>query len=503
MGRDLAARDGGTPGPADARQAETLKFLVHKHLLMSHLALAATPATTPWSSSSPSRSARPSCCRCSTCSPCADLAAVGPDVLDSWKRDLLHRLYHRTMRAPGRRRPGHGIDEWLCEQRRDEICGGLPSSGRRPPGAPQQIDALPAAYLTTRPPEQVAADLRAARHDLPHHDAVAWGQYLPETAGRRVHRRHPRADHARHLPQADRRADQPGPGDPLGRDQHPGRRPGARPLLGPRPRLRRRAAARAAGGRSTAALVDVAAERSRVSRPSSAALWARRRSGAAARAAAPADRRSASTTAPPTASRSSTSSPIDRTGLLYAITRTLFELGLSVLAGQDRHVPGPGGRRVLRDRCQRGQNPGRSPTGGHSPTPDGRSRQLHPAWLRDRPEIAAASAATFGCLPAAVVPAEPYDGQDCLSYVSSLYTTVETHPPRADGEPDGAAHDATQAVTDPIRLVRMVKETDPLPRSGHIADESPWVHREAHEEGRSGQGAWGRRTSIGIHGCTK
>ena len=27
--------------------------------------------------------------------------------------------------------------------------------------------------------------------------------------------------------------------------------------------------------------------------------------------------------------------------------------------------------------------------------------------------------------------------------------------------------DATKAVTDPIRLVRMVKEIDPLPRSAH------------------------------------
>ena len=39
--------------------------------------------------------------------------------------------------------------------------------------------------------------------------------------------------------------------------------------------------------------------------------------------------------------------------------------------------------------------------------------------------------------------------------------------------------DATQAVTDPIRLVRMVKEIDPLRRSAHLADESPSPTRRA------------------------
>ena len=44
----------------------------------------------------------------------------------------------------------------------------------------------------------------------------------------------------------------------------------------------------------------------------------------------------------------------------------------------------------------------------------------------------------------------------------SLYTTVETPSASADGEQDGAASEATKAETDPVRLVRMVKEIDPL-----------------------------------------
>ena len=44
------------------------------------------------------------------------------------------------------------------------------------------------------------------------------------------------------------------------------------------------------------------------------------------------------------------------------------------------------------------------------------------------------------------------------------------YPPRADGEHDGEASDGDKAVTDPIRLVRMVKEIEPLPRCADLAD---------------------------------
>ena len=46
---------------------------------------------------------------------------------------------------------------------------------------------------------------------------------------------------------------------------------------------------------------------------------------------------------------------------------------------------------------------------------------------------------------------------------SRCYTQLSRpHPPRADGEQDGAASDTTKAGTDPIRLVRMVKEMEQL-----------------------------------------
>ena len=116
--------------------------------------------------------------------------------------------------------------------------------------------------------------------------------------------------------------------NPLGRNQHAGRRPGARPLLGPRPRFRRRAAARAAASRSARRWS------SRLERPIDAAAdLSPHLASAAARAvalpAAPDPRHVRQHHVRP-ATRIVDIFTHDRTGLLYTITRTLFELGLSV-----------------------------------------------------------------------------------------------------------------------------------------------------------------------------
>ena len=56
----------------------------------------------------------------------------------------------------------------------------------------------------------------------------------------------------------------------------------------------------------------------------------------------------------------------DRTGLLYAVTRTLVRTGLFGLAGEDQHLPRPGARRLLRDRPGRQQDRGPGTAGGDS-----------------------------------------------------------------------------------------------------------------------------------------
>ena len=159
----------------------------------------------------------------------ADLGAVGPGVWDGWKAEVVTDLYHRTMQHLAGDAPASDIGRTAGAAPRGGASR-LSGTDRRPPGSPPARRAA-AAYPSTRRPQRIAADLRLL-HGLAAGDVHAAGRYLSESRHGPIHRRHSRADHARHLPQAHRRPDQPRPANPLGPDQHPGRRPGARPLLG-------------------------------------------------------------------------------------------------------------------------------------------------------------------------------------------------------------------------------------------------------------------------------
>ena len=54
----------------------------------------------------------------------ADLAAVGPDVWDGWKSQVLTDLYHRTMQHLAGDSPATTTDD-LYDRRRDEIRAGF------------------------------------------------------------------------------------------------------------------------------------------------------------------------------------------------------------------------------------------------------------------------------------------------------------------------------------------------------------------------------------------
>ena len=157
--------------------------------------------------------------------------------------------------------PETTIDD-LLGQRREAVRDVARPTEKDEPWFAEHLDALPAAYLNATPPQQAAADLRcSACARIGRRSGVS--AVAPISARNRhgaIHRRHVRTDHARHFSQAHRRAEQPRPGNPLGADSHPARRTGARPLLGPRSRLCRRAAAASGSSRSSSRWSQVAAE---------------------------------------------------------------------------------------------------------------------------------------------------------------------------------------------------------------------------------------------------
>lgn len=156
--------------------AETLRFLVLKHLRMSHLAqqqdITDDSVVVPFAVEVGS----PEVLKMLYVLTLADLAAVGPGVLNEWKQQLLTDLYEHTLHLLTSESPAEAASERL-RKRREEIN----SLARRREGLAwfeTQIISLPASVLFAWPPAEVVEKLDRVRK-LPRRDAVAWGKYSP------------------------------------------------------------------------------------------------------------------------------------------------------------------------------------------------------------------------------------------------------------------------------------------------------------------------------------
>ena len=168
---------------------------------------------------------------------CADLAAVGPDVLNSWKVEVLSELYFARVAAVGgsgrrgrRRRAGCGATR---------RCGiALTPAEQDDPWFERQLAALPESFVTKRPAAALVDTLRRLRQL-----AAAGRRRLGQLPAGDRHGRVCRRDRSGRRPgdflQHGRRADQQQHANPGGRDQHAGRRPVAVALCGVASRNRR------------------------------------------------------------------------------------------------------------------------------------------------------------------------------------------------------------------------------------------------------------------------
>ncbi len=139
-------------------ETETIKFLVHKHLRMNHLALRRDTSDEEVVVRFAVQVGSPELLQMLYVLTAADLGAVGPDVWDGWKSQVLTDLYHRAMQQLAGDSPATTTDQ-LYEGKREEIrrlLGGESDDawfGRH-------IDALTSGYLSTVAPPQAADDLR-------------------------------------------------------------------------------------------------------------------------------------------------------------------------------------------------------------------------------------------------------------------------------------------------------------------------------------------------------
>ncbi|MGO8690367.1 MAG: [protein-PII] uridylyltransferase [Thermoguttaceae bacterium] len=170
-----AARRLGLP----AQEAERLKFLVHKHLRMNHLAFRRDTSEEETVVSFAVQVGSPEVLQMLLVLTAADLGAVGPDVWDGWKAEILIDLYHRTMQQLAGESPATTFDE-LYQQRRAEIRKSL-GAAADDPWFLRHVEALPSGYLNATSSPQVAADLRLL-HGMGPGAVLTDAHYLPETA---------------------------------------------------------------------------------------------------------------------------------------------------------------------------------------------------------------------------------------------------------------------------------------------------------------------------------
>ena len=160
------------------REAETVKFLVHKHLTMSHLAF--------WRDTSDDQVivrfavevGSPEVLDMLFVLTAADFAAVGPGVWNSWKSEVLSISIDAH------------VNTWRAMRRRSIPWNGSSGSATRSahawqatvtrPGSRRSLGAAPYAYVVHSSPERVATELRDLRRLGPE-DVHARGRYLPES----------------------------------------------------------------------------------------------------------------------------------------------------------------------------------------------------------------------------------------------------------------------------------------------------------------------------------
>lgn len=186
-------------------EAEALEFLVHKHLLMSHLAFRRDTSDDALVLRFAIEVGSPELMQMLFVLTAADLSAVGPGVLNAWKVEVLADLHRRAIQHLAGDAPAMNSHE-LLQQRRERVLAALEERPSSKHGAGEadsgefdearsewaqrewaqrewferHLAAAPPSYLLTTAPEAVIEDLDPLRV-LRHGEALTSGRYLSET----------------------------------------------------------------------------------------------------------------------------------------------------------------------------------------------------------------------------------------------------------------------------------------------------------------------------------
>ncbi|MBW3541300.1 MAG: [protein-PII] uridylyltransferase [Planctomycetes bacterium] len=165
VGRRIAEETAARLGLTE-HDAETLVFLVHKHLAMNHLGLRRNTADPEVLLPFSRQVGSPETLRMLYVLTAADLTAVGPGVWTAWKAELLAEFYDRLMVVLSGRRYEYHERQRLEAIRRHVHAAVVPlawEDERLQGWIDRQLDALPPHYLGALSPADIAADLDRVR----------------------------------------------------------------------------------------------------------------------------------------------------------------------------------------------------------------------------------------------------------------------------------------------------------------------------------------------------
>lgn len=166
-------------------QRDLLVFLVHRHLIMAHLAFRRDIADPEILLRFNHEVGSPESLRMLYVLTAADLTAVGPGVWNDWKNQLLTALFERAMVSLSGK---HYLfqEPSRLQQLKDEVVRFIAPKAGTDDNAPteewiqQRLDAFPPHYLIANSPERIARDLDRIRQQR-HGEIDVEGRYEADT----------------------------------------------------------------------------------------------------------------------------------------------------------------------------------------------------------------------------------------------------------------------------------------------------------------------------------
>ncbi len=178
VGREIAEETAQLFKLSDADR-ELLVFLVHQHLLMAHTAFRFDLSQKDPIIHFAKQVGSIERLQMLMVLSCADLDAVGPGALNDWKLRLILQLYDATESQFRSDSPDQRFLDIVATQR-TAVMAHRTAEERENSWCNEQIEAIPSGYLLSIKPKDLMEELRRIRQLTAEKPVQAWGNFMPK-----------------------------------------------------------------------------------------------------------------------------------------------------------------------------------------------------------------------------------------------------------------------------------------------------------------------------------